>query len=190
MVRNVIDSNRYMTLGTTEPDGLPRLSPVYFTHHEHHDFYWVSAPEAHHSENLARQPRIAIVIFDSSVDPGSTQAVYVGATAKEVPDIELPVACDIAFRVLGRGARAFAPEELMSPARLRLYRATAISYAVHIPGSHPTYGSGVDMRLSVSLAPASTLFNPGSGDRRASLPAYRAGRRAGQDELTRGIRST
>src|SRR3981081_298406 len=181
MVRNVIDSNRYMTLGTTEPDGLPRLSPVYFTHHEHHDFYWGSAPEAHHSENLARQPRIAIVIFDSSVDPGSTQAVYVGATAKEVPDIELPGPCDLASRVRGRGARAFAPEELMSPARLRLYRATAISYAVHIPGSHPTYGSGVDIRLSVSLAPASTLFNPGSGDRRASLPAYRAGRRVGHE---------
>ncbi len=32
MARRVIDTNRYLTLGTTEPDHRPRLSPVYFTH--------------------------------------------------------------------------------------------------------------------------------------------------------------
>lgn len=31
MARRVLDSNRYMVLGTVEPDGGPRLSPVFFT---------------------------------------------------------------------------------------------------------------------------------------------------------------
>src|SRR5467141_291311 len=58
MVRDIIDTNRYMVLGTTEPSGLPRLSPVYYTHHEHRVVYWVSGVDAQHSENIVRQPAI------------------------------------------------------------------------------------------------------------------------------------
>ena len=151
MARDVIDTNRYMTVGTTEPDGLPRLSPVYYTHDKYHDFYWVSAAGAQHSKNLLRQPTIAVLIFDSSVDPGSTRAVYINATAQQIPEPELEDACGIAFRTLGPGARAFEPSELMSPAPLRLYRATAGEYAVHIRGSDPRYGNGVDRRLPTTL---------------------------------------
>jgi hypothetical protein len=46
--RRVIDANHYMTLGTLDPDGRPRLSPVCYTRARYSDFYWVSAPEAHH----------------------------------------------------------------------------------------------------------------------------------------------
>jgi hypothetical protein len=151
MARDVIDTNRYMTVGTTEPDGLPRLSPVYYTHDKHRDFYWVSAAGAQHSKNLLRQPTIAVLIFDSSVDPSSTRAVYINATALQIPEPELKDACAIAFRTLGIGARAFEPSELMGTARLRLYRATATEYAVHIRGSDPKYGNGVDMRLPTTL---------------------------------------
>jgi hypothetical protein len=31
MARRVIDANHYMTLGTIDPDGRPRPSPVYYT---------------------------------------------------------------------------------------------------------------------------------------------------------------
>ena len=151
LVRDIIDANRYMVLGTTEPSGLPRLSPVYYTHHEYRVFYWVSGADAQHSENIARQPSIAIVIFDSSADPSSTRAVYMNATARQVPDRELPAECAIAFKSVGRGARPFEPNELTSPARLRLYRATVIDYAVHIRGSDPRYGDGVDRRLPTTL---------------------------------------
>jgi nitroimidazol reductase NimA-like FMN-containing flavoprotein (pyridoxamine 5'-phosphate oxidase superfamily) len=155
MVRDIVDTNRYMVLGTTEPTGLPRLSPVYYTHHEYQAFYWVSGADAQHSENIARQPEIAIVIFDSSVDPASTRAVYIMATAQQVLERELPAACAVAFKSVGRGARPFEPRELTSPARLRLYRATVIDYAVHIRGSDPRYGDGVDKRLPTTL-PATT----------------------------------
>jgi nitroimidazol reductase NimA-like FMN-containing flavoprotein (pyridoxamine 5'-phosphate oxidase superfamily) len=140
-----------MILGTTEPGGLPRLSPVYYTHHDYRVFYWVSEAEAQHSENIGRKPAIAIVIFDSSVDPSSTRAAYINATAQEVPEGELPAACAVAFKSVGRGARPFEPKELTSPARLRLYRATVVDYAVHIRGSDPKYGEGVDKRLPTTL---------------------------------------
>jgi nitroimidazol reductase NimA-like FMN-containing flavoprotein (pyridoxamine 5'-phosphate oxidase superfamily) len=58
MARRVIEGNRYMTLGTVEPDGAPRLSPVYYTPARHTDFYWVSSPEARHSRNIGRSGRV------------------------------------------------------------------------------------------------------------------------------------
>jgi nitroimidazol reductase NimA-like FMN-containing flavoprotein (pyridoxamine 5'-phosphate oxidase superfamily) len=151
MVRDIIDTNRYMTLGTTEPAGMPRLSPVYYTHLGYRVFYWVSGADAKHSENIARQSDIEIVIFDSSVDPSSTRAVYISATARQVPEEQLPIECGVAFKSVGRGARPFEPTELMSPARLRLYRADVGAYAVHIRGSDPRYGDGVDRRLPTTL---------------------------------------
>ena len=57
MARRVIDASHYMTLGTADPDGSPRLSPVYYTPARYSDFYWVSSPEAQHSRNLADTPR-------------------------------------------------------------------------------------------------------------------------------------
>ena len=52
MARDVIDSNRYLVLGTSEDDGRPRVSPVYYSHVGHREFYWVSSPDARHSRNV------------------------------------------------------------------------------------------------------------------------------------------
>lgn len=151
MVRDVIDTNRYLTLGTVEQDGLPRLTPVYYNHVGYREFYWVSSPGAQHSLNLVGRAGISIVIFDSTVEPARTRAVYLAATAEEVAEDALAVACERAFRTIGGGARAFAPEELSGPAPLRLYRAEATSYAVHIRGGDPTYGTGIDARVAVTM---------------------------------------
>ena len=85
MARRVIDANHYMTLGTQEPDGRPRLSPVYYTAARYSDFYWVSSPEARHSRNVAERPEVQIVIFDSTALVGAGQAVYLGAAARAIP---------------------------------------------------------------------------------------------------------
>ncbi len=42
MAHGVIATNRYFVLGTAHPDGHARVSPVFFNHHEHRSFYWVS----------------------------------------------------------------------------------------------------------------------------------------------------
>jgi general stress protein 26 len=144
--RHVIDTNRYLTLGTTEPDHRPRLSPVYFTHVDYRDFFWVSSPTARHSMNIADRPEIAIVIFDSTAPIGQGQAVYVSAHASVVADDELPQRCAEAFTQVGPGAIRFGPHELRGAADLRLYRARAASHEVHIPGRDPVYGTGVDTR--------------------------------------------
>jgi nitroimidazol reductase NimA-like FMN-containing flavoprotein (pyridoxamine 5'-phosphate oxidase superfamily) len=149
--RRVIETNRYLTLGTTEPDHRPRLSPVYYTHDGYHDFYWVSSPNAHHSVNLAARPEVAIVIFDSTAPVGEGQAVYISARASMVPEDELPQRCAAAFAHVGPGAHAFTPDELSGAADLRLFRAGATGHEVHVRGRDPVYGTGVDTRRPVSL---------------------------------------
>jgi pyridoxamine 5'-phosphate oxidase-like protein len=146
MARQVIDHNRYLVLGTIEPDGGPRLSPVFYTPAGYRDFYWVSSPEAQHSRNLAERPDVQIVIFDSSVAVGQGQAVYMSTLAREVAPDELPSHLGDAFDPATRDGVAFTVDELSGQAELRLYVATATAYDVHVPGGHPTLGRGIDAR--------------------------------------------
>ena len=148
MARRVIDHNRYLVLGTVEPDGRPRLSPVFFTPARYRDFYWVSSPEAQHSRNVRARPEVQIVVFDSTRLPGDGEAVYLAASAREVSADELPDVVDEAFDPATRGARAFRVDELSGDGDLRLYVATATSYDVHVRGSHPTHGTGIDRRVA------------------------------------------
>ena len=145
MARRVIDANLYMTLATLDPDGSPRLSPVYFTPARYTDLYWVSSPDAHHSCNVLERPDVRIVIFDSSVAVGHAEAVYITASAREIPKDELPAVIGEAFGERG-GARRFAPEELHGEGDLRLYVASATSWDVLVRGGHPEHGSGIDRR--------------------------------------------
>jgi hypothetical protein len=145
LARKVIEGNHYMVLGTRDPDGEPRLSPVYYTPARHTDLYWVSVPDSHHSRNVAERPGVKIVIFDSTAVVGAGEAVYLDATAREVPEEELEARCPEAFRTKA-GAEPFTPDQLRGAAPFRLYVAHVSSCEVHVPGRHPVHGRGVDTR--------------------------------------------
>jgi Pyridoxamine 5'-phosphate oxidase len=144
LARRVIDTNQYMTLGTTDPDGRPRLSPVYYTPARYTDLYWVSSPGAQHSRNLADRPGTQIVVFDSTAPVGQGEAVYLDTIATEVPPSDLEAVCPEAFRATP-GAHRFTPAELRD-GDLRLYVAHVRSCEVHVPGRHPVHGRGTDTR--------------------------------------------
>jgi nitroimidazol reductase NimA-like FMN-containing flavoprotein (pyridoxamine 5'-phosphate oxidase superfamily) len=145
MARRVIDANHYMVLATLDPDGGPRLSPVYYTAARYSDLYWVSSPDAHHSRNLTERPDVQIVVFDSTAAVGDGEAVYLAATAQAIRDDELEAVCPEAFRTTA-GARRFKPDELRGSAPLRLYVAHVESCEVHVAGRHPVHGRGIDTR--------------------------------------------
>ena len=56
---SVIDSNRYMALGTVNEEGHPWVSPVYFAPEDYKRFYWVSSPETEHSRNIAARADVS-----------------------------------------------------------------------------------------------------------------------------------
>ena len=82
--REIIDANLYLTLGTTDPDGQPWTTPVYFAPVSGREFCWTSAADARHSRNLAERPRVSLVVFDSTVAPYRGRAVYAVGRAQEL----------------------------------------------------------------------------------------------------------
>ena len=152
MAHDVIATNRYFVLGTVQPDGAPRVSPVFVNHHEHRAFYWVSSPDARHSRNLAADPRVNAVVFDSSVPPPETRAVYLTGSAYEVAAADLEAEIPLAFaQSVSQGARSFSFAELSGDGDLRLYRLDIDTAEVHARGGHPQWGLGIDTRLPVTL---------------------------------------
>lgn len=53
LAQSIIDSNRYMTLGTADASGLPWGAPVWYASAEYREFLWVSSPGARHSRATA-----------------------------------------------------------------------------------------------------------------------------------------
>ena len=100
---------------------------MYFAPADYREFFWVSKPETRHSRNIAARPEISIVVFDSSVPIGTGQGVYMSAVAQEVGGGERAAGIDsFSRRSLAHGGHAWTLQDVESPARLRLYRATAV----------------------------------------------------------------
>jgi nitroimidazol reductase NimA-like FMN-containing flavoprotein (pyridoxamine 5'-phosphate oxidase superfamily) len=120
---SIIDSGRYMALATADGDGVPWASPVWYAPAGYREFLWVSSPEAKHSQNLAVRPQLAIVIFDSH-KPGGWNAVYMSAVAEQLADVDEAIEI-FSRRGESQGLRAWTRDDVLPPARHRLYRATA-----------------------------------------------------------------
>ena len=128
---DIVDSNAYMTLATADRDGNPWASPVWYAHAGYREFLWVSRPDARHSRNLAARPQLGIVIFDSTASVGAAQAVYVEAVAKELTGADRDEAIALySRRSENLGARQWASADVIAPAALRLYRASASAHFV------------------------------------------------------------
>ena len=139
---SIVDSNRFMTLATADGDGVPWVSPVWYAPVEYREFLWVSSPEATHSGNLAVRPQLAIVIFDSH-EAGGWKALYMSAVAEQLTDVDVDDAIGIFSRHgEAQGLRVWTRQDVVAPARHRLYRATVFEHFVLDPH---------DQRLPVSL---------------------------------------
>ncbi len=147
MARAIIESNRYMVLGTADAAGVPWVTPVWYAQADYRRFIWVSAPDRKHSRNVGVRPEVSVVIFDSQVAVGSARAVYMSARAEELSgaDLQRDIAVfDTATQAQGL-TRTWALEDMLAPAPYRLYRATVSQHWVLDPGSSP------DDRAEVTL---------------------------------------
>jgi nitroimidazol reductase NimA-like FMN-containing flavoprotein (pyridoxamine 5'-phosphate oxidase superfamily) len=131
IARAIIDANRYMVLGTADETGLPWVTPVWFAPNGYREFLWVSDPQRRHSWNLAIRPQVSIVIFDSTVPISTGQAVYMSAVAEQLgPTDVVDGIRAFSERSEAHGARPWTLDNVMAPARHRLYRAVASEHFV------------------------------------------------------------
>ena len=136
IARTILDAGIYVVLATADAAGVPWASPVWFAKEDYQELYWVSYPGARHSENIAVRPQIAMVVFDSTVAPGTGQAVYMTATAEQLTD---PAAIEHGISVFSRESvrqgdeEEWRPDRVTGEARLRLYRARVDGYSILDP---------------------------------------------------------
>jgi nitroimidazol reductase NimA-like FMN-containing flavoprotein (pyridoxamine 5'-phosphate oxidase superfamily) len=145
LATTIIEANHYMTLATADPTGLPWASPVWYAaSNDLREFFWVSSPDARHSNNIATRPQIAIVIFDSQQPIGTGQAVYLSALAEQVADQDIDRGiATFSQATQAQGAPAWSRSDVQAPERHRLYHATAVQHFVL---------SSTDERLPVDIA--------------------------------------
>ena len=122
-----------MTLGTTDADGNPWVSPVYFAQADYAEFYWQSAHAAAHSGNIARRPQVSMVIFDSQVPAYHGRAVYLTGTATELSGRGLDRAIEVYSGATAGEATSMELSEVSPPSDYRLYRATVTAAFVLCP---------------------------------------------------------
>lgn len=137
IARAVLEANSYAVLATADADGVPWGSPVWFAYEDPREIFWVSAPDARHSQNIAVRPLIGMVVFDSTARPNTGQAVYMTATAELVAD---PATIERGLAVFNRrsvaqGMAEWGPDRVTGAARLRLYRASVLEHSILDPDS-------------------------------------------------------
>jgi len=147
IARTVLDAASYVVLATADGAGTPWASPVWFATQDYRTLYWVSHSDARHSRNIAARPRIAMVVFDSTVPIGTGQGVYMSADAEKVTD---PAAQAVGVAVVSavsirQGGREFTLDQVSDDARLRLYRAIVHEHSILDPTSP------YDVRVSVEV---------------------------------------
>ena len=69
--KKIIENIIYITLATVDANGNPWNSPVFAAFDEKYNFYWRSAKDAMHSQNIRTNNKVFIAIYDSTIPFGA-----------------------------------------------------------------------------------------------------------------------
>ncbi len=81
-VMQILDSTIFCTLSTVCNDGSPWASPVFFVFDNNSNIYWWTDAESVHSQNLDRDNRVFITMFNPNASEKEAAGVYMEAKAR------------------------------------------------------------------------------------------------------------
>ncbi|MDP3965092.1 MAG: pyridoxamine 5'-phosphate oxidase family protein [bacterium] len=124
--REILEQNFYCTVATASKDGVPWVSPVFFAYDEQYRIYWVSNKDAKHSLLIRENPRVALVVFNSTAPEGEGDGVYIEAAATELKAAEdVQLAMDVLGRRVSKDEfRVKDKDQVTGNGVWRIYRAT------------------------------------------------------------------
>lgn len=139
MARDIIRNNIYLTLATATE--MPWASPLFYCKDNKFNFYYISLTNSVHSQNIAKNGKVAFAIFDSHQKEGTGNGVQGYGIAKQLKGIEIVDA-------LRYYRTSFIPMNLATLRKVgyyRLYKITPEKFYVLDPEA------SVDKRVEVKL---------------------------------------
>lgn len=149
--KEIIQKILYITIATVNNTGQPWNSPVYSAFDEDYNFYWASDVKNQHSENIAQNNKIFLVIFDSTAKEGTGEGVYILAKAHQLTaEDEIRKALSYLDGRVGKTkdpvTRVF---EFMGDMPRRVYKAVPEKVWMNADGE--VNGHYVDKRIEIDL---------------------------------------
>jgi hypothetical protein len=80
----ILEKIHYINIATVNEDGTPWNTIVSTSHDKQLNFYWGSSPENVHSQNIRRDGRVFVTIYDSTVPEGTGEGLYLLGQAEEL----------------------------------------------------------------------------------------------------------
>jgi len=151
-VKTTIAQIKYITIATVSKEGEPWNAPTFFAYDEKYHLYWGSPKGSQHSQNIRANGMAYIVIYDSTVEPGTGKGVYMKTRARVLTNLD---AARYAFDVImkRRGDIPYWPywefEEYAPEQPIELF--TAEPYQIFTNGGIMVNDVYVDSRVEVKL---------------------------------------
>jgi hypothetical protein len=144
----LLDGPPYFNVAT-EGGGQPWNSPVWAARDSDLNLYWSSWVKAVHSENIAKNPRTFLTLFDSTRKRGTNnlRCLYLLCTTVAV---EEPDEARKAFALVYPG-EAVELKDFLEPGQKRFYRATPTRAWLNCLSERELTPSTVKMRVEVPL---------------------------------------
>jgi general stress protein 26 len=84
--KEIISNIYYITIASVTKDGMPWNSPVFSAFDEDYNFYFGTHKDSQKAKNIKNNENVFLVIYDSSVRPGTGEGVYIRAKAQQMTD--------------------------------------------------------------------------------------------------------
>ena len=144
--KKILKENKYMVLATSDKNSTPWANPVFYSNDEEYNFYFLSAIDSRHAENIIVNPKISAAIFDSTQKIGSSEGIQIEGSVSIVKRTELEKVIKLYSDKLFptsklSGPERYNPSDYDEPSEFRFFKITP----------KKVYITGVDRRAEVSL---------------------------------------
>lgn len=147
--KEIIFKIAYITIASVSEDNQPWNTPVFTAYDQNYNFYWGSYRNSQHSKNIRARKEVFLVMYDSTVSPGSGEGVYIKAVAEELEDPQ-----EIVFALKLLRDRHIVPywriEQVQGGAPIRLYKATPEKFWMN--GESSVDGNYIDTRVEIKMS--------------------------------------
>ena len=147
-VKAIIEKIPYITIASLSQEGEVWNAPVFTAYDKDFNFYWGSYQDSQHSKNIRFNKNIFLVIYDSSVVPGSGAGVYMRAKGIELSDSN---EIEFVHKLLwDRHVVPYWKIEQVQPGKpIKLYK--AVPEKVWTSGEGQADGHYIDTRVEIDL---------------------------------------